>query len=168
MPPVYDAPEFPEKRLNQGDVFERVRFVGRVADRDEVDVAELKGLVVAHSCDCDKFEEATEKGDLTDEELARWPVAVAPLESAEILSTSNLGHARSGRMPRYFFLPEEDGLEAMLADMWRVQPIPWTELAACERLATLSVTWQKRLWIHIWELHTRVPAAEVFREDVAQ
>lgn len=51
----------PEKELNQGDLIERVPFVGRRMHDVEFPI-ELHGLVISHSCDVDKFRE--EQGKL--------------------------------------------------------------------------------------------------------
>jgi hypothetical protein len=43
----------------------------------------MLGLITAHSCECDKFFEALDKGALSEDLESTWPIIVAPVHAPE-------------------------------------------------------------------------------------
>jgi len=161
---VYDEPEAP-LRLNQGDPLADVPFAGQHAD-DLTRVTTTLGLVTMHSCDCDKFFTAQEKG-VDPEILATWPVTVAPAHPPELLIGGQAGDARGGRMPRYFFLPSEGAQQELVVDLWREQAVPARILTGLARQATLSSDMREALYVHLWQLKTRTDLASLSEPEEA-
>ena len=56
------------------------------------------------------------------------------------------GHAKAGRVARYFHIPEAGPLTGdHFADFWFIQPAAVVELLPIKRLASLEDGWQKYL-----------------------
>jgi hypothetical protein len=164
LSPVYGDPEEPD-RLNQGDLFVGVPFIG-FDSRDPARMMPSLGVITANSCDCDKFFSAREKGISEDVE-ATWPIIVAPAHSPEQLVGGQAGHARRGEMPRYFHLPAEGEMEELVIDLGREQALPAVTLLERERIASLSEETRLKLYIHLWVLRTRLKPEDVFKSDLA-
>lgn len=145
--PVFGATR-PEE-LAQGDVLESVEFF-RPKAQSYRDPVWAPGIVVSHSCDFTKFRADERRGR---EHLDRFPLLTAPVVSeSDIADSGTTGHAKSGRVPRFFFLPAEDGPlseEAHFVDFWFIQPVAIFELLDVRRLGSLSDEWQLRLQIAI-------------------
>lgn len=157
---VYAEPEEPS-RLNQGDLLGDVPFIGHDA-RDRAQSTTALGLVTAHSCGCDKFFVKQEKG--LDEHLeATWPIMVAPVHPPELLVGGQAGDARSGRIPRYYYLPAEDSHPELVVDLWREEAVPALTLLALDRQATLSRDSVLGLYAQLWWLRTRLRPDDVFK-----
>lgn len=159
---VYGEPEEPDG-LNQGDLIADVPFAGQHAD-DLSRVTTMLGLVTMHSCDCDKFMVARRKG-ADAELLATWPITVAPVHPPELLTGGQAGDARAGRMPRYFPIPLEGEMPEMVVDLWREQAVPARLLVTLERQATLSTDTLHKLYVHHWQLKTRIDFASMVEDE---
>lgn len=155
--PIYVEREEP---LNQGDIFAEVDFtLPRGASR----VPETRaGMVLSHSCDCDKYFAELERDRVPEPDC--WPVTVAPIHEISELDAGKAGDARRNRIKRFFYLPAEGGFDEMVVDLWFEQPIPIVQLDPDGRLTSLSDDWVKRLHIQMWELRTRIKAEDAFKE----
>jgi hypothetical protein len=142
--PVYD--DRSDHDANQGDIFVDVPFTAYSPG----DAA--WGMIVSHDCDCDKF--LKPKTSIPDEQLPLWPITVAPVHPIELLTGGRVKAVRDGAMPRYFHLPEENGLPELVADLWLEQPVPMQQVLECDRQASLSDEWRTRLWTQIIRLRT--------------
>jgi hypothetical protein len=163
LSPVYGDPEEPD-RLNQGDIFEEVPFVGFDA-RDPARFLTSLGIVTAHDCECDKF--FAERGRGFSEEIeATWPIVVAPVYPLADLDEDQGGNARAGRIYRYFYLPQEGDMDELVVDLDREQAVPAVTLLNLERRACLSEETQLKLYVHLWVLRTRLKPEDVFKTDL--
>lgn len=158
--PVYEDRGEP---VNQGDIFDGVPFV--LPHGQERPSAEFMGMVISHDCDCDKFFNERERGRLPEPE--RFCLTVAPAYPCEELQGGQCGDARAGRIRRFFWLPAERDLPELVIDLWFEQPVPMTELLGRQRLVSLSDEYRRRLHIQIWELRTRIAAAQFLGGDGA-
>ena len=61
------------------------------------------------------------------------------------LNPGSAGHARAGRVARYFHIGDEYGGEGYVVDFWFMQPVAVRELLAASREASLTDEWQTRL-----------------------
>lgn len=134
-----------EDDANQGDIFIDVPFV--VGPQSAA-----WGMIVSHDCDCDKF--LKPKTPIPDDQRSLWPITMAPVHPIDELTGGRMKAVREGEMPRYFYLPEENGLPELVADLWLEQPIPMEQVLACGRRASLSDEWRVRLWTQIIRLRT--------------
>jgi hypothetical protein len=159
-PAVYSRRNEP---LNQGDIFKEVPFTSPHGDDRRTLI--MEGMVTSHDCDCDKYFHEVNKGAVDNPD--GWPVIVVPVYPIEQLQGGQDGNARLGKIRRWFYLPADQGRSEYVADFWFEQPIPIVQLLARERVASLSHEWRQRLHIHIWEMRTRVPAADAFRGKTA-
>jgi hypothetical protein len=164
LSPTYGDPEEPD-RLNQGDLLADVRFIGSDS-RDLTRVVPCLGVVTAHSCDCDKFYSACDRGASEDIQ-ATWPIMIAPAHSPDLLVGGQAGDARAGRMPRYFHLPEEGEIDELVVDLAREQAVPAPTLAGLDRVASLSQETLHKLYVHLWVLRTRLKPEDVFKSELA-
>jgi hypothetical protein len=130
---------------NQGDIFADVPFVIRPEGA-------VWGMIVSHDCDCDKF--LKPKTPIPDEQRPIWPITMAPVHPIEELTGGRMKAAREREMPRYFYLPAEDDLPELVADLWFEQPVPMEQVLTCDRVASLSDEWRGRLWTQIIRLRT--------------
>jgi hypothetical protein len=136
----------PERRpevLAQGDVLESVEFFRPKAGTYK-DTVWRPGIVVSHSCDVTKFSTDQERGRAN---LDRFPLLVAPVSpAADIADAGVRGHAKAGRVARYFHIPGDGPLDGdHFVDFWWIQPAAVLELLAITRLGSLSDDWQKYL-----------------------
>jgi hypothetical protein len=122
----------------------------------------MLGLVLAHDCDCDKFLKPSTP--IPEDQRPSWAVSVAPVHPISVLTGGRPRAVREGKMVRYFWLPEENTMEELVADLWLAQPIPCIQLLAAERAACLSDEWRHRLWTQLFKLQTRLDPADVFKE----
>jgi hypothetical protein len=123
-----------EYAANQGDVFEAVEFNGFTMD----------GMITAHDCVCDKY--LNPRTPLDEEAAARFTISVAPVHAVDALTGDRRAAVRSNNMPRYFYLPEEDGRPELVADLYLEQPVVFAAVLEQPRLASLSPEWLGRLW----------------------
>jgi hypothetical protein len=93
LSPVYGDLDEPD-RLNQGDIFARVPFVGFDA-RSPARFLTSLGIVTAHNCECDKFFSERDRGFSEDVE-ATWPIIVAPVYPLSSLAV--YGHGDVGAL----------------------------------------------------------------------
>jgi hypothetical protein len=134
-----------EHQANQGDIFASVPFT--VCPRSAA-----WGMIVSHDCDCDKFLQP--RTPIPDDQRPVWPITMAPVHPIEELTGGRIRAVRDGAMPRYFHLPDENGLPELVADLWLEQPVAIEQVLACERCASLSDEWRARLWTQIIRLRT--------------
>ena len=133
-----------EEELAQGDLLESVEFFRPKAGTYKDNVW-APGLVLSHSCDFTKFsaDRARDKPNLD-----LFPLLVAPLvRAAQIPDAGTRGHARAGKMARYFCLPADGPLsdEEHFVDFWFIQPAAVEELLGIRRLASMTDGWQRYL-----------------------
>lgn len=118
------------------------------------DLVTVPGLVLSHSCDVDKYDEV--KHRLGSNEKSAWPVTLAPLLSTNQMDEGVLADVRAGRHHRYFHLPHEGTHQELIADLWRIQPVPRMAITRLERVGTISDDYLHRLWAALVVLYTRV------------
>ena len=143
-----------EYDANQGDVFRDVPFNGFLSD----------GIITSHDCVLDKYLDG--KPPLAPAEAELFVVSVAPVHALDLLSDGRRSAARAGDMPRYFYLPEEDGRPELVADLYLEQPIRFAELLDCTRVTSLSPEWLARLWQQFLRLRLGKKYLEFLRELV--
>jgi hypothetical protein len=155
--PVFRPDPRPEE-LAQGDLLESIEFFhpkgGSYRDPISAD-----GIVVSDSCDFTKFRADEEKGRSG---LDRFPLLVAPVVPAAAIGDAGAaGHAKAGRVMRYFPIPPQPQLadEHYLVDFWFMQPISVFELLEATRRASMSDEWQRRLQIAIDRFFSRTEVA---------
>jgi hypothetical protein len=131
------------EELAQGDILESVEFF-HPKRGDYKDVVRAQGIVLSHSCDFTKYREDERKGRSN---LDRVPLIVSPMLQADDLpDQGTAGHAKKGRVARYFYLPAEEPLPSnQLVDFWFMQPCAVHELLEIRRIASLTDDWQKML-----------------------
>lgn len=113
------------------------------------------GIILSHSCNFTKFR-ADERYDRAN--LDMFPMLVAPVVPASSIGDEGTtGHAKKGRVRRYFHLPAEAALanEDHFVDFYFIQPVAVFELLAMARLASMSDAWQERLQIAIDRFFSR-------------
>jgi hypothetical protein len=129
--------------LAQGDILEEVEFFAP-RNGGYRDVVRLPGIITSHSCDFTKFLAEREKGSQID----RFPLLVAPLiRTSQFDDKGTAGHARGGRVARYFHLGSELPLsdEDQYVDFWFMQPVAVLELLDITRVASMTDAWQQYL-----------------------
>jgi hypothetical protein len=151
--PVFKTSPRPEE-LAQGDVFESIEFF-RPKGGTYKDTQWASGIILSHSCDFTKFR-SDEQSDRAN--LDMFPMLVAPVVSISAIGDEGTaGHAKKGRVRRYFHLPVEAALsdEDHFVDFDFMQPVAVFELLAIARLASMSDEWQERLQIAIDQFFSR-------------
>lgn len=148
--------------LNQGDVLRAVPFIDR-KDLGAKDLVAVPGLVVSHSCDVDKYDEV--KHRLEGNAKKSWPITMVPLLSPDQMDETVLGDVRAHRQHRYFHIPREAQHQELVADLWRIQPVPRMALMRLERVGTLSDDYLHRLWAALVVLFTRVDPQVLLEEN---
>jgi hypothetical protein len=133
------------EKANQGDLFANAEL-----ERPYLNVKTSMVMLISHDCDCDKYLQP--KTPLTELETHEWRVTVALVHPLSQLTGGRKHAAREDQMPRYFPLPQEGGMEYLVADLWTVQPMRMAYLLECERVASLSDEWRTRLWWKIIRL----------------
>lgn len=131
------------EELAQGDILENVEFF-RPVSQSYKDTVWRPGVVVSHSCDYTKFKTDETKGLAN---LDRFPLLIAPVSpQADIADAGTRGHAKSGRVARYFYIPPDGPLtEDHFIDFWWIQPAAVFELLAIRRAASMTDDWQQFL-----------------------
>jgi hypothetical protein len=121
---------------NQGDIFEAVF---------DIDGLKMDGMITSHDCVCDKYLDP--KTPLSPEAAAAFRISVAPVHPVDLLTGDRRAAVRAREMPRYFYLPEEDGRPELVADLYLDQPVRIaTLLDQHPRLTSLSAESLGRLW----------------------
>ena len=128
------------ERLAQGDILDEVEFYAP-RNGSYRDTNRFPGMITSHSCDFTKFVAERGKGAPID----RFPLLVAPLIKEAQIDRGTAGHARAGRVARYFYLGEEYAGEGHILDFWFMQPVAALELLELTREASLTDEWQTRL-----------------------
>lgn len=132
-----------EEPLAQGDILESVEFFRPVAQSYK-DTVWRPGIVLSHSCDFTKFKTLESTGRPN---LDRFPLLVAPVSPEEdIADPGTRGHAKAGRVARYFYVPPGGPFIAdHFVDFWWIQPAAVFELLAIRRVVSVTDDWQKYL-----------------------
>lgn len=150
---VFQADPRPEE-LAQGDILESVEFF-RPKSGTYKDTQWALGIVLSHSCEFTKFRADEEKGRAN---LDMFPLLVAPvIPASSIGDVGTAGHAKKGRVTRYFHLPAAGPLsgEDHFVDFYFMQPVAVFELLGSSRLASMCDEWQERLQIAIDRFFSR-------------
>lgn len=150
---VFQANPRPEE-LAQGDVLESVEFF-RPKGGTYKDNQWATGIVLSHSCEFTKFRADEEKGRAN---LDMFPLLVAPvIPASSIGDAGTFGHARKGRVTRYFHLPAAGPIsdEDHFVDFYFMQPMAVFELLNIARLGSFSDEWQERLQVAIDRFFSR-------------
>lgn len=163
MPDVYEAAD-PKEPLNHGDILPDVPLVARRLDA--LEPTENRAVITSHGCDNEKYFRHKEK-ETGGHILQTYPVMVAPLYAASGVGDAGLqGDIEAGRVRRYFFLPADDGSEALVADLFYEQPVPAILLENLKPTHRLTREWWLRFLVHLWVQRSRLDPDDVFRKDV--
>ncbi len=107
-------------------------------------------MLISHDCDCDKY--LKPKTPLSETELHEWRVTVAEVQLLSALHVNRRAPAEKDEMPRFLPLVAEGGFPAQVVDLWTEQPIRFSELLKCKRIASLSPESRIALWWKIIRL----------------